>query len=180
MFRRGAPRGADRAVYLVLNEFGQLVRAWRETRVVSQFEFIALDGRSRQRSYCGVLSGKQGVDAMTIESPNVKGIWTTIEVDEQGTETVLIVETDLELNAAHPAFDAAKVDALIEAATKSFAASGGTFDRIHLVPFTKPAVKKVRKAAKKVTKKVGPTKKAAKKAKTSAKKSAKKAAKKAR
>ena len=107
---------------------------------------------------------------MTIESPNVKGIWTTIEVDEQGTETVLIVETDLELNAAHPAFDAAKVDALIEAATKSFAASGGTFDRIHLVPITKPAVKKVRKAAKKV----------AKKAKTSAKKSAKKAAKKAR
>src|ERR1700741_1626150 len=73
-------------------------------------------------------------NAMTIESPNVKGIWTTIEVDEQGTETVLIVETDLELNAAHPAFDAAKVDALIEAATKSFAASGGTFDRIHLVP----------------------------------------------
>ena len=116
---------------------------------------------------------------MKVESPNVKGIWTTIEVDEEGTETVLIVETDLELNAAHPAFDAAKVDALIEAATKSFAASGGTFDRIHLVPFTKPAVKKVRKA-KKVAKKVGPTKKAAKKAKTSAKKSAKKAAKKAR
>ena len=105
---------------------------------------------------------------MTIEGPNVKGIWTTIEIDEEGTETVLIVETDLELNAA-PAFDAAKVDALIEAATKSFAASGGTFDRIHLVPFTKPAVKKVRKAARKVAKKV----------KTSAKKAARKAAKKA-
>ena len=115
---------------------------------------------------------------MTVESPNVKGIWTTIEVDEEGTETVLIVETDLELNAADPAFDAAKVDALIEAATKSFAASGGTFDRIHLVPVTKPAVKKV--PAKKVAKKVEPTKKAAKKAKTSAKKSAKKATKKAR
>jgi hypothetical protein len=115
---------------------------------------------------------------MTIESPNVKGIWTTIEVDEDGTETVLIVETDLELNAADPAFDAAKVDALIEAATKSFAASGGTFDRIHLVPVTKPAVKKV--PAKKVAKKVEPTKKAAKKAKTSTKKSAKKAVKKAR
>ena len=113
---------------------------------------------------------------MTVESPNVKGIWTTIEVDEEGTETVLIVETDLELNAAHPAFDVAKVDALIEAATKSFAASGGTFDRIHIVPTTKPAMKQVRKAARKVV---------AKKAKTSAKKSAKKksakkAAKKAR
>ena len=71
---------------------------------------------------------------MTVESPNVKGIWTTIEIDEQGVETVLIVETDLELNAALPAFDVAKVDALIEAATKSFAASGGTIDRIHLVP----------------------------------------------
>jgi hypothetical protein len=94
---------------------------------------------------------------MTIESPNVKGIWTTIEVDEEGTETVLIVETDLELNAAHPAFDAAKVDALIEAATKSFAASGGTFDRIHLVPAAKRA------AAKKVARKARPTKKAGKK-----------------
>jgi len=41
---------------------------------------------------------------MTVESPNVKGIWTTIEIDEQGVETVLIVETDLELNAALPAF----------------------------------------------------------------------------
>jgi hypothetical protein len=71
---------------------------------------------------------------MKVESPNVKGIWTTIEIDEEGVETVLIVETDLELNAAHPAFDAAKVDALIEAATKSFAASGGTIERIHLVP----------------------------------------------
>ena len=69
---------------------------------------------------------------MTVESPNVKGIWTTIEIDEEGVETVLIVETDLELNAAHAAFDAAKVDALIEAATKSSAASGGTIDRIHL------------------------------------------------
>ena len=115
---------------------------------------------------------------MTIENPNVKAIWTTIEVDEEGTETVLIVETDLELNAALPAFDAAKVDALIEAATKSFAASGGTFDRIHLVPIMKPAAKKVRKAAKKVVKKVGSTKKVAKEAKSSAKKSAKKAAKK--
>jgi hypothetical protein len=71
---------------------------------------------------------------MTVENPNVKSFWTTIEIDEYGVETVLIVETDLELNAADPAFDFAKVDALIEAATKSFAASGGTVDRIHLVP----------------------------------------------
>ena len=69
---------------------------------------------------------------MTVENPNVKGMWTTIEVDKDGVETVLVVETDLELNAA--AFDVAKVDALIEAAMKSFAASGGTIDRVHLVP----------------------------------------------
>jgi hypothetical protein len=83
---------------------------------------------------CGMLSGKQGVDAMTVENPNVKSIWTTIEVDKDGVETVLVVETDLELNAADPAFDVAKVDALIEAAMNSFAASGGTIDRVHLVP----------------------------------------------
>jgi hypothetical protein len=81
-----------------------------------------------------MLNRKQGVDAMTVESPNVKAIWTTIEIDEEGVETVLMVETDLELNAGRPGFDAAKVDALIEAATKSFASSGGTIDRIHLVP----------------------------------------------
>jgi hypothetical protein len=71
---------------------------------------------------------------MTVESPNVKGMFTTIEIDEAGVETVLVVETDLELNAANPAFDAAKVDALIDAAMKRFGASGGTVDRIHLVP----------------------------------------------
>jgi len=71
---------------------------------------------------------------MSVESPNVKAMWTTIEVDEEGVETVLMVETDLELNAGHPAFEAAKVDALIEAATRSFASSGGTIDRIHLIP----------------------------------------------
>jgi hypothetical protein len=89
-----------------------------------------------------------GVDAMKVESPNVKGIWTTIEIDEEGVETVLIVETDLELNAAHPAFDAAKVDALIEAATKSFAASGGTIDRIHLVPIRRGATEKTARVGK--------------------------------
>jgi hypothetical protein len=89
-----------------------------------------------------------GVDAMKVESPNVKGIWTTIEIDEEGVETVLIVETDLELNAAHPAFDAAKVDALIEAATKSFAASGGTIDRIHLVPIRRGTTEKAARLGK--------------------------------
>ena len=75
-------------------------------------------------------SAMHGVDAMKVESPNVKGMWTTIEIDEEGVETVLIVETDLELNAAHAAFDAAKVHALIEAATKSFAATCRTISMI--------------------------------------------------
>jgi hypothetical protein len=81
-----------------------------------------------------MLCGKQGGGAMTVENPNAKSIWTTIEIDKDGVETVLVVETDLELNAADPAFDVAKVDALIDAAMKSFAASGGTIDRVHLVP----------------------------------------------
>jgi hypothetical protein len=81
-----------------------------------------------------MLRRQQGGDAMTVENPNVKNIWTTIEVDQDGVETVLVVETDLELNAGDPAFDVAKVDALIEAAMNSFAASGGTIDRVHLVP----------------------------------------------
>jgi hypothetical protein len=93
-----------------------------------------LDGRSRRPGSRGMFGAKQGVDAMTVDNPNVKSIWTTIEVDKDGVETVLVVETDLELNAGNPAFDVAKVDALIDAAMKSFAASGGTIDRVHLVP----------------------------------------------
>lgn len=71
---------------------------------------------------------------MTVEHPNAKNIWTTIEVDKDGVETVLVVETDLELNASGSAFDVAKVDALIDAAMRSFAVSGGTVDRVRLVP----------------------------------------------
>ena len=37
------------------------------------------------------------------------------------------------IHAGNP-FDAVKVDALIDAAMKSFPASGGTIDRVHLVP----------------------------------------------
>ena len=79
---------------------------------------------------------------MPIKNPNVKSITTTIEIDEDGVETVLVVETDLELNVADPAFDVAKVDALIDAATKSFAASGGTIDRVHLVPVRRKNAKR--------------------------------------
>jgi hypothetical protein len=60
------------------------------------------------------------------KNPNVKGIRTTIETDKDGVETVLVVETDLELNAADPAFGVGKADALIDAAMKSFGTSGGT------------------------------------------------------
>jgi hypothetical protein len=103
---------------------------------------------NQQTSHCRLwyASGKQGVDAMTIESPNVKGIWTTIEVDEQGTETVLIVETDLELNAAHPAFDAAKVGGtshvlsedearfLFEKGCHQVVIGSGQMGNVHLLP----------------------------------------------
>ena len=71
---------------------------------------------------------------MSVVNPNVKSMRTTIEIDEDGVETVLVVETDLELNATAPTFDVAKVDALIEAAVRSFGDSGGTIDRIVLEP----------------------------------------------
>ena len=79
---------------------------------------------------------------MPVKNPNVKSITTTMEIDEDGVETVLVVETDLELNVADPAFDVAKVDALIDAATKSFAESGGTIDRVHLVPVQRKNAKR--------------------------------------
>ncbi|GAC1606647.1 MAG: hypothetical protein NVS4B10_21070 [Myxococcales bacterium] len=34
---------------------------------------------------------------MTVENPNVKNIWTTIEVDNEGVETVLVVEDEPQL-----------------------------------------------------------------------------------
>lgn len=90
-------------------------------------------GRRAATTGCAMLGASREGD-MTVEHPNAKSMWTTIEVDKDGVETVLVVETDLELNASGPAFDVAKVDALIDAAMKSFAVSGGTIDRVRLVP----------------------------------------------
>ena len=52
---------------------------------------------------------------------------------------------------------------MIAAATKSFGASGGTFDRILLIPITNSVLKRSREHAKKAKKKTT-KKKAAKKA----------------
>ena len=42
---------------------------------------------------CYASGGPQGVDAMPVKNPNVKSIRTTIEIDKDGVETVLVVES---------------------------------------------------------------------------------------
>ena len=39
---------------------------------------------------------------MPVDNPNVENIWTTIEIDKEGVDAVLVVETDLELMLAIP------------------------------------------------------------------------------
>jgi hypothetical protein len=52
--------------------------------------------------------------------PNAISVWTTIEVAKDSLRKVLVVETDLKLNAKDPAYDKAKVDSLTGTLIKYF------------------------------------------------------------
>lgn len=69
-----------------------------------------------------------------VAHPNAKTIWTTIEIEYESGQprTVMIVETDLTLNASHPDFDGAAVDSLIEASGNHFDFNQRFVDRITL------------------------------------------------
>jgi hypothetical protein len=81
------------------------------------------------RSWSGV------AERMLYEHPNAVTIRTSVEVEPTGTRTVLIVETDLELDPLGIGYNKAKVDSLVEAARRHLAISPEHATLIRLVPF---------------------------------------------
>ena len=51
---------------------------------------------------------------MTIRDPHVSSVWVEIEIDEAGQRTILMAETDLQLDQQEIDYDAAKVQNLLE------------------------------------------------------------------
>ncbi|MGP0091631.1 MAG: hypothetical protein ACLPKB_16960 [Xanthobacteraceae bacterium] len=69
-----------------------------------------------------------------INHPNAKAVWTTLEGDANQVHPVLVVETDLELNALQPRYDAVKLESLIEAIHRLLAESNGLIESLRIVP----------------------------------------------
>ncbi len=69
-----------------------------------------------------------------INHPNATAVWTTLEGDANQVHPVLVVETDLELNALEPRYDAVKLESLIEAIHKLLADSNGLIESLRIVP----------------------------------------------
>jgi hypothetical protein len=69
-----------------------------------------------------------------VNHPNALAVWTTLEGDANQVHPVLVVETDLELNALQPRYDAVKLESLIEAIHKLLADSNGVIENLRIVP----------------------------------------------
>jgi hypothetical protein len=71
--------------------------------------------------------------AALIDIPNIVDIWTEMEGKPDGSmDAVVVVVTDLELDALHPQHDKAKVDALIEALGSHMQRNPNHIDKIRL------------------------------------------------
>ena len=51
---------------------------------------------------------------MTIHDPHCNAVWVEIKLDASGQRTVLMAETDLQLDQQEPDYEAEKVQRLIE------------------------------------------------------------------
>ena len=69
------------------------------------------------------------------EQPHVVGSYFTIEGQKNGTvESVMVVQTDLELDATHSAFDKVAVDALLKTVADFHQANSNVIGRIRIEP----------------------------------------------
>ena len=64
---------------------------------------------------------------------NVSGVWATMEIDGDNVESVMVVETDLCLNAQDGNYDLVKVNTLV-AAVMAFVNGNSTIDRARIIP----------------------------------------------
>lgn len=67
------------------------------------------------------------------DNPNVVAVWITLEATPHALESVVVVETNLHLDDAHPEYDADKVDELV-ADIRDYIQANRTIDRVRVTP----------------------------------------------
>ncbi len=70
---------------------------------------------------------------MPFRGPHVSLVSFSIEVTPSGTSNVMVVETDLQLNSMHSAYDDAAVKRLLAAAKEHFTANAAGPAHIRLI-----------------------------------------------
>ena len=71
---------------------------------------------------------------MDVDTDLIVAAWHEWEIEGSDRRIVLCVETPLELRPGHDGFDRARVDALIDEATRMMRGSPSPIDRIRIVP----------------------------------------------
>jgi hypothetical protein len=71
---------------------------------------------------------------MSIDHLNAKNVWFTIEGSVNGLKNVVVVETNLHVDARHPDYDDKAMTSLLEAVQRFLAQNKDHFDEMRIVP----------------------------------------------
>ncbi len=71
---------------------------------------------------------------MSIDHVQAKHVWFTIEGSANGLKNVVVVETNLHVDARHPDYDDQAMTSLIEAVQRFLAQNKGSVDEMRIVP----------------------------------------------
>lgn len=71
---------------------------------------------------------------MSIDHVHAKNVWFTIEGSANGLKNVVVVETNLRVDARHPDYDDQAMTSLIEAVQRFLAENKGHADEMRIVP----------------------------------------------
>ena len=71
---------------------------------------------------------------MSIDHVHAKNVWFTIEGNADGLKTVVIVETNLNVDSLHPDYDDQAMTSLLEAVQRFLTQNKDRVDEMRIVP----------------------------------------------
>jgi hypothetical protein len=71
---------------------------------------------------------------MSIDHVNAKNVWFTIEGSANGLKNVVVIETNLQVDARHPDYDDQAMKSLLEAVQRFLEQNEDHFDEMRIVP----------------------------------------------
>ncbi len=74
---------------------------------------------------------------MSIDHVHAKNVWFTIEGNADGLKNVVVVETNLNLDAQHPDYDDQAMTSLLEAVQRFLTQNKDRVDEMRIVPVRK-------------------------------------------